>query len=294
MIRTCTSVLAVLAIASTLQADVLRLRDGSSVRGRYMGGNEQVIRFQTEDGRVERFPLDNVRNLFFGSDNSPNANNAPGDTYDNGRRDTPRDTYQNAPSANNRGDRNYQDAPGTRNTPGARYDGVRGDNFTVPSGTRITVRMIEPVDSDRSSAGQTFRASLDEPVVVNGQTLIPSGADAMVRVVDIRQGGRIRGSEEVSLQLSEIRVGGRSYPVNTDYAEAASSARGSQSAKVIGGTAVVGAIIGGIAGGGSGAAIGAASGAAAGTGIQAVRGQRVRIESEARLDFTLAQPLTVR
>lgn len=295
-IRTKAALIA-LAITSTLQANVLRLRNGTTYRGRYAGGTAQIIRFEDENGRVQRVNRDDVRGLFFGNeDSSFNQDPPPASGGYRQDRNYDRDRTPSAandrtpPSATNdayRRDDRYRDtADRDRN--------YRGSDVTIPSGTRVTIRMIDPVDSDRNSVGQTFRASIDDPVVVNGQTVIPAGSDASVRVVDIRQGGRISGSEEISLELSQISVNGRNYPVYTEYAQSASKARGKQSAQVIGGTAVVGAIIGAIAGGGQGAAIGAASGAAAGTGIQAVRGQRVRVESEARLDFTLSQPLSLR
>jgi hypothetical protein len=152
--------------------------------------------------------------------------------------------------------------------------------------------MIDPINSDKNSVGQTFRASLDDPIIINGQEIAPRGADARVQVVDIKQGGRITGSEEVGLRLTEIRANGVTlHPVTSD-AEVASKSRGTQSAEVIGGSAVVGAILGAIAGGGKGAAIGAASGAGAGAAIQAIRGQRVQIPSEAKLDFHLTEPLS--
>jgi len=161
----------------------------------------------------------------------------------------------------------------------------------IPSGTMVTVRLIDPIDSDKNSEGQTFRASLDEPLVVNGRTVADRGADATVKVVRVQQSGRLSGQEEVELVLSELSMNGRMQALNTGPARVSEKSRGAQSAKVIGGTAIVGAIIGAIAGGGKGAAIGAASGAGAGTAIQAIRGQRVQIPSESRLDFPINDPI---
>lgn len=164
----------------------------------------------------------------------------------------------------------------------------------VPAGAKLTLRMLEGIDSDVNSAGQKFRASLDDPLVVEGRTVAERGADATVQVVRVEQSGRFTGRDEVSLELIEITVSGKPYQVASSYAEVASAARGKRTAEIVGGTAAVGAIIGAIAGGGKGAAIGATTGAGAGAVVQVVtRGQRVKIAPEARLDFALKQPLSV-
>jgi hypothetical protein len=169
---------------------------------------------------------------------------------------------------------------------------TRSTSSVVPSGTTITVSLIDDIDSNETDVGRTYRASLDEPIVVDGRTIAPHGANASVQVVQVDQSGAVSGREEIALVLSEILLAGRRVRVpETQHAEVAAKSRSQESAKVIGGTAVVGAIIGGIAGGAKGAAIGAASGAGAGVAIQAIRGQRIRIPGETKLDFTLAQPL---
>ena len=152
--------------------------------------------------------------------------------------------------------------------------------------------MIDPVDSEHDRLGQTYRASIDEPVVVDGQTIIPRGADVVAKLVDDRQSGKLEGRTVLTLDLMQVQVNGRMVDVNTSDVTQQSGSRGARSGKVIGGTTALGAIIGAIAGGGKGAAIGAASGAAVGTGAQVMtKGQRVRIPSETRLTFTLQQSL---
>jgi hypothetical protein len=157
----------------------------------------------------------------------------------------------------------------------------------------VTVRTIDSINSDATNVGETFRASLEEPLVSGSETIAPKGADVTLKVARVQQSGAISGNEEVSLVLSEIAVNGRKYAVNTNNATVSAKSRGTQSAEVIGGTAVLGAIIGAIAGGGKGAAIGAAAGAGTGAAVQAIRGQRVQIPSESKLDFTLSNPLYI-
>lgn len=237
-----------------VSADSLYLRDGRVLQGTFMGGTSRDIRFMQNGANSQTYSLSSVDHVVFGNE-SANTINDRRDQRDSSRARTA--TMDNA----------------------------------VPAGTKITVRMIEGIDSDKTNEGHTYRASLDDPIIVNGRTLADKGADATVRVVRVQQSGRITGSEEVQLVLSGITLNGRMYPVNSGPATVAEKSKGSQSAKVIGGTAVVGAIIGAIAGGGKGAAIGAASGAGAGAAVQAIRGQRVQIPSESTLDFTLNEPL---
>jgi hypothetical protein len=159
--------------------------------------------------------------------------------------------------------------------------------------TAITVRMIDSVDSERDRMGKTFRASLDEAVTDStGNTLIPRGADAIVKLVDDEQSGKLAGKTVLTLNLQSVQVNGQTVEINTQNVSEQSSSRTARSAKVIGGTAIAGAIIGAIAGGGKGAAIGTAAGAGAGTVAEVVtKGQRVRIPSETRLTFTLQDPV---
>ena len=126
---------------------------------------------------------------------------------------------------------------------------TREGSAAIPAGTTITVRMIDAVNSNNTDVGQTYKASLDEPLVVDGRTVAPKGSDATVRVARVDQSGTISGREEIALVLNDITVNGRHYTAETENAEVAAKSRSKESAKIIGGTAVVGAIIGAIAGG---------------------------------------------
>jgi len=161
-------------------------------------------------------------------------------------------------------------------------------SIELPAGTNLVIRMIDGVDSERNSVGQTFAASLDEPVVLNRETVIPRGADVVVKLVDAAESGKFTGRTTLTLDLMSLKVNGRMVDVNTETVTEQSSSRGARTAKVAGGTAVLGTIIGAIAGGGKGAAIGLGAGAAAGAGAEILtKGQRVKIPSETRLTFVL-------
>lgn len=163
-----------------------------------------------------------------------------------------------------------------------------GDWVELPAGSNLVIRMIDGVDSERNSIGQTFAASLDEPVVIDGRTVIPRGADVVVKLVDAKESGKLTGRTTLTLDLMSLKVNGRMVDVNTETVTEQSGSRGARTAKVAGGTALLGTIVGAIAGGGKGAAIGLGSGAAVGAGAEILtKGQRVKIPSETRLTFVL-------
>jgi hypothetical protein len=152
--------------------------------------------------------------------------------------------------------------------------------------------MIEAVNSQTARLGQTFRASIDEPIFVNGQSVIPRGADVLAKLVEDQQSGKIEGRTVLTLALVSISVNGQPVAVTSSDVKTESSSRGARSAGVIGGGTALGAIVGALAGGGKGAAIGAASGATLGTGAEVLtKGQQVKIPSETRLTFRLQTPL---
>jgi len=109
----------------------------------------------------------------------------------------------------------------------------------------------------------------------------------------VQQGGKMKGSDLVSLKVNTISVGGKAYPVVTTLSEQKSAGEGKKTTRKVAGGAGLGAIIGGIAGGGSGAAIGALSGAAAGTIISASGEPHLKVPAETRLDFQLTADVKV-
>lgn len=166
---------------------------------------------------------------------------------------------------------------------------------TIPAGTLLTVRIDETLASDRNQTGDTFRATLEQPLVVDGYVIAERGARVEGRIAEIDTGGRVRGLARMSLELVRLTTAdGQRIRLHTEtFAKEAERSRGKDAAK-IGAAAGIGAAIGAIAGGGKGAAIGAAVGGAAGTGgVMATRGEPVRLPAETRLSFRLSQPVTI-
>jgi hypothetical protein len=150
------------------------------------------------------------------------------------------------------------------------------------------------VDSSVNRAGEIFHASLEAPVIFGNEVVVPRGANVYVRLTDASSAGKFSGKSELHLELVKLEYQGQSYPLVSSTYSLAGDSRGKDTAKKVGGGAVLGAIIGAIAGGGKGAAIGAGVGGAGGGVYQgATRGKQVKIPSETKLDFQLDQPVTV-
>ena len=165
---------------------------------------------------------------------------------------------------------------------------------TIPSGTTLAVRLVDTIDSETSQPGQTFRATLDSPLAVEGDVAIPAGYDVQGHIIDVKSAGKFAGQSVLALQLDRISVSGKYYNIQTDQYRREGSSRGKNTAAKVGTGAGIGAIIGAIAGGGKGAAIGAAAGGGLGGGVQAAtKGQQIKLPSETVLNFTLQAPLTV-
>ncbi|MGH9538420.1 MAG: BON domain-containing protein [Terriglobales bacterium] len=165
---------------------------------------------------------------------------------------------------------------------------------TIPSGTTLAIRLVDTIDSETSQQGQTFHATLDSPLAVEGETAIPAGYDVEGHIVSVQSAGKFAGQSLLVLQLDRISAGGKFYNIQTDQYSRKGSSRGKNTAEKVGAGAGIGAIIGAIAGGGKGAAIGAAAGGGLGGGVQAAtKGQQIKLPSETVLNFTLQAPLTV-
>jgi hypothetical protein len=250
----------ILGVSALASADTLTLRSGEVVQGTYLGGTAREIRMDL-NGAVRTYDIGQILSVTF----SDPAYQAPPPPPPQASNYPPRQPYNGGP-------------------------GPLG--ITIPVDSPVTVRMIESVNSETARLGQTFRASLDDPIYVNGQVVVPRGADVLTKLVEDQQSGKIEGRTVLKLALQTITINGTPVPVTSSDVQQESSSRGARSAKVIGGTAALGALIGGLAGGGKGAAIGAGSGAVVGTGAEVLTsGQKVKIPSETRLTFRLQTPV---
>jgi len=165
---------------------------------------------------------------------------------------------------------------------------------TIPQGTALAIRLVDPIDSEKNQVGDTFHGTLNNPITIDGETVVPSGSDVQGHLVDVKSAGKFAGQSQVILQLDSINSGGQTYNIQTDQYKKQGSSRGKNTAEKVGAGAGIGALIGALAGGGKGAAIGAAAGGGLGGGVQAAtKGQQIKLPSETVLNFTLQAPVTV-
>jgi hypothetical protein len=293
-------------------ADTITLKSGRVINGTFLGGTARTVR--VDDGvNVRTIDVSDIARIEF-SGNSVETSSRNSGGYSNGP------TLRRAPSSSSS---DSSDVPTLRRAPSSSSadsdsdpdpdrpvlhrnpeNVMRPDDSapppplpppvatgTLPAGTNLVIRMIESVDSETNRVGQSFRASLDQPVMVDGQTAIPRGADAVVKLVEAKDSGKLTGRADLTLALQSVSINGHYVDINTQSISKEGASQGEKTAKVAGGTAAVGAVIGAIAGGGKGAAIGAGAGAAAGAGSQVIMGgQHVKVPSETRLTFVLDNP----
>lgn len=261
------------AILACAGADTITFRDGRTIAGSYLGGDARSVRMVVGE-KIQSFSIPDIVRIEFGSVSTtaaapPAAAPAPAEAASQGLQ----------PSR-------VRDGVATP-APAGRFG-----NTEIPAGTQLTVRLIDPVDSETDKMGQTYRASLDEPIVISGETIVGRGADIVAKLVDDKQSGKISGKTVLTLDLMSMTIGGKPVDITTEEVVQSSGSRTGRSAKIIGGAAALGAIIGGIVGGGKGAAVGATAGAGGGTAVQVLtKGEKVKIPSETRLTFILQNPI---
>ncbi|HEY4085016.1 MAG TPA: hypothetical protein VGM43_03720 [Bryobacteraceae bacterium] len=263
----------VCSMATIASADNLYLRDGQTVTGTFLGGSARQVRIEV-NGQIRTYDVGLIQSLTFDApppepqpDRFSAAPPPPSRPYEPPAPMSPPPTPEPAPRS-------------------ASVSAPHGAN--IPADTEITIRMVDSVNSETSRLGQTFMASLDEPIVVDEKVIVPRGADIMTKLVDNEEAGKLQGRTVQTLALVSMNVNGQWMDLSSNDVRTESSSQGSKTAKLAGGGAILGAILGGIAGGGKGAAIGTVSGAAVGTGAAvATSGQKVVIPSETRLTFRL-------
>lgn len=295
-------------------ADTLELKNGSVIKGTFIGGSEAQISFRVGSS-LQRFPVGDVISIRFDSDSTSsgsngNYNQQPQSNYPPPQQDYPpaQPSSNYPPPSQQQSSSNYPPPPQQQENdsapPPPNYSSAPppdnsaavdpGNGITLPSGTRVTIRTVDAIDSNRNHVGDQFTATLDQALYVNGALVAPRGAYVYGRLEEIKESGQLSGRAQLRLALTGISLRGQTYPlVSGDY-QLSGKSRSTGTAAKVGGGAVVGALIGAAVGGGKGAAIGAGVGAGAGTVAQiAAKGDQIHVPSETILDFTLDQPATL-
>jgi hypothetical protein len=246
----------VVCVSAALSADKIRLRSGQVVDGDFMGGDVKMVRVLLANGRVAQFSVDEVAGVDFTPRKAPPP--------------PPPDPVKAPPAA-----------------------AAPPRTVTLPSGTALNVMLTENIDVDSAAAGQTFKSVLDDPVMLNGQVLIPRGSPILLQVAKVENAGQMKGSDKISLKANTLQFAGRKYEIVTTYVEKKGEGEGKKTTRKVAGGAGLGAAVGGIIGGGTGAAIGALAGGATGTVMASQGTEHLKLPAETRLQFSLNAAVTV-
>jgi hypothetical protein len=164
--------------------------------------------------------------------------------------------------------------------------------IVVPAGTDVVVTVDQALSSKDSQTGQTFLATVAQPVSVRGNVAIPKGSRVAGTVITAKAKGKIKGEGQLALTLKTVEVRGHTYAIHTGTLDSTVKGKGKRTAVTTGGGAAGGALIGGLAGGGKGAGIGALVGAAGGFVGGALTGNKqIEIPAESPLTFTFSESL---
>jgi hypothetical protein len=166
---------------------------------------------------------------------------------------------------------------------------------TLNAGTLIPVRLVDGLTAERNLPGDSFAATLDKELVVDGFVIAERGARVEGRVVSGDKGGRLRGVSTLAVELVRLRTSdGQTVAIQTDGFERRTEETHRQDTEKVVGGAALGAVIGALAGGGKGAAIGAGVGGGAGAGTAiATRGNAATLPSETRVTFRVRAAVTI-
>jgi hypothetical protein len=164
--------------------------------------------------------------------------------------------------------------------------------LTARPGAPLTVRVATEVNSGTAQAGQRFQGNLDADLVADGRVMATRGTRVYGRVVATKAGTGTGGAPQLTVELTDVEVGGRVIPLSTEPVSFTGEAK--KAGKKVLGAAALGAGIGGMIDGGEGAAWGAGAGAVVGVAAaKSSPGNQVAVAAGTALEFRLARPLSV-
>jgi hypothetical protein len=272
----CGFVIALTLMTSIAFADTLELKNGSVIRGKFIGGTESEISFQV-GSTLQKYNVADILLLKFDS------KGAVADTA------SPPSPSPSSSLPSSTKSSSLPDDPST-----VSHVEAKPANVTIPAGTRISIRTIDAIDSTYNLAGDRFQASLEEPLTIEGHLVVPRDALVYGRLTESTPSGTFTGRSQLRLELTGIVVDGKMVPVVTGEYEVNGKSRGTSTAKRTVAGAALGAIIGAAADGGQGAAVGASAGAGVGAASEVIVGsEQIKLPSETLIDFTLQQDLVI-
>jgi hypothetical protein len=200
-----------------------------------------------------------------------------------------------APAPNPPADPPAAAAPPARSEAPVPYTPPAPRYAVIPSGTIVAIRLQDPLDTAVNKPGDSFRGLLEKDLVIDGSVVAPRGAVLVGKLPQAERSGRVEGRAQMTLELTQIRIGEQSYPIQTNILSFQAESTMKSDAAKVGIGAGLGAVIGAIAGGGKGAAIGAAvGGGAGGATVMATRGKELKFDAEHRFNFTIQRDVQVK
>jgi outer membrane lipoprotein SlyB len=268
------------ATPSTGPHATIEMRDGSNVSGMVLSSTADEVKIATDDNVTRTIPMSQVRAIDYGD--APATGTAPAAA--------PATGSPAKPAAPRR-------AVSRPALPRPSAEEITSETRVLPAGTQVAVQTDETIDGSTAADGQVFSADVTEAVKdADGKTVIPAGAKAQIIIKSLTQGGKIKGRDDLVLDLQSVSIDGRQYALSTEDLEEKGRAglgKNKRTAEFLGGGAAVGGIVGAIFGGAKGAAIGAGAGAGSGVAAQALTKGEIRVEAETILTFKLDSALRV-
>jgi hypothetical protein len=156
----------------------------------------------------------------------------------------------------------------TESSMGRQVTAQGGKKVTVPVGTRILIRTIDPLDPSKQGAGQLFGGILETNILVDDVIVATRETIVHGRLTTAKTGGQATGGSRLVLELTDILIDGTPYPIDTDTFDVRSRGllragrTNGEKARVAAGVGL-GALLGGAIGIGKAAGAGVAAGTAA-------------------------------
>jgi hypothetical protein len=165
---------------------------------------------------------------------------------------------------------------------------AQSSSAQAPGSIEVKVSLLEPLDTSQAKSGQTFSATIAEPVISGKRVVLAKGTAVRGRIAEVTRPGHLKTPASMSLVLTNV-VGTRGVnALQSELLVIDGQSHTVRNAALIGGGAGAGAILGGVADGGKGALIGAGVGAAAGGATAYLTGKKELIlPVEAELTFVV-------
>ena len=188
------------------QADTLVLTNGLTLEGKYKGGTESSIKFETS-GAVQEVAVTEIKSLTF-----------------------------SAPAAAVNKSATPPAAPAAVTATASAVSGTE-----IPAGTKIMIKTAEDISTASHQTGAMFKGELETDLIVKGTMVAPKGSEIYGKVLE-SVGGRRIGNQRIVVSFDKISINGQLVTMDTDDVGAEGGRGGA--ARTVGAGALIGAAAG--------------------------------------------------